>query len=163
MNPLALRLPRRIGATLAVACLALALCVPAQAGGTARRTMRPRPAVVHPAKPIAPPATRPAAAPGMVIAIDPETGALVAPTAEQVHQLTAAERTGLLRTAEGLAEVRYPDGSVKLDLQGRFMEFSVVQLDRDGCPHFRCVSDEAVLRALLAPRAPASHPVLEEK
>ena len=162
-------LPHRThaGAALAVACLALLLCAPAHAARSAHRTRKHRPAAVSPAKPVAPPAvaapTTPAGAAGMVVAIDPETGALVAPTAEQVRTLTAAERTGLMRTSEGLTEVRFPDGSVKVDLQGRFMEYSLVQLDRTGCPHFLCVNDEIVLRALLARYAPASTPAYEEK
>jgi hypothetical protein len=99
----------------------------------------------------------------MIVAIDPETGALVPPTAEQVRTLTAAERTGLMRTSEGLTEVRLPNGAVMMDLQGRFMEYSFVQLDQAGRPHFFCMNDEIILRALLARYAPASTPVREEK
>jgi hypothetical protein len=167
MNFLALRFRRRAGTTLAVACLALLLCAPAQAGPPGRRSLRHRPAVATPAKPVAPPAaaapTTPAGAAGMIVAIDPETGALVAPSAAQVLRLTSAERTGLMRTSEGLTEVRFPDGTVMVDLQGRFMEYSLVRLDRGGCPHSFCVNDETVLRALLARYAPASTPVYEEK
>lgn len=164
MNLPAIRFHRRAGATLAVACLALLLCAPAHAAQSARRTVRHRPATARPvvAATVAAP-TPPFGAAGMVIAIDPETGALVAPTAEQARALTAAERTGLMRTSEGLTQVRLADGSVKVDLQGRFMEYSLVQLDRTGCPHFRCVNDETVLRALLARYAPVSTPVYEEK
>jgi hypothetical protein len=167
MRLLATHLRRRTGATLGVACLALLLCAQAQAGGSPRRAASRRPAATRPANPAAPavavaPAV-PAGAAGMVIVRDPDTGALVAPTAEQAQTLTAAERTGLSRSTEGLSEVRYADGHAKVDLQGRFMEYSVVQLDRAGCPHFLCVNDEAVLRALLARLAPASTPALEER
>lgn len=150
-----------------MACLALLLCAPAQAALSAHRVRPHQPAAVHAAKPVAPPAaaapTTPAGAAGMVVAIDPATGALVTPTAEQVRTLTAAERTGLMRTSEGLTEVRLPDGGVMLDLQGRFMEYSFVSLDPSGCPHFLCVNDETVLRALLARYAPASTPACEER
>jgi hypothetical protein len=162
-------LPPRIraGAALVVACLALLLYAPAQAARSAHRTHKHGPTAASPAKPVAPsvvaaPAT-PIGAAGMIVAIDPETGALVAPTAEQARTLTAAERTGLMRTSEGLAEVRMPDGSVMLDLQGRFMEYSVVQLDPTGHPHFLCVNDEIALRALLARCARASTPACEER
>jgi hypothetical protein len=164
MRQLATHFRRHAGATLGVACLALLLCAPAQAARGPRRTAPRRPAATRPANPPAPAVTlAPAAAAGMIIVRDPETGALVAPTAEQAWTLSAAERTGLSRSTEGLSEVRFPDGRVKVDLQGRFMEYSVVQLDRAGCPHFLCVNDEAVLRALLARLAPTSTPALEEK
>jgi glucose/arabinose dehydrogenase len=168
MNDLTAHAQLRAGTALAVTCLALLLCAPAHAERSAHRTtVKHRPAAASPAKPVASPAVAapatPAGAAGMVVAIDPETGALVAPTAEQVLTLTAAERTGLMRTSEGLAEVRFPDGSVKVDLQGRFMEYGLVQLDRTGCPHFLCVNDEIVLRALLARYAATSTPAYEEK
>ena len=113
--------------------------------------------------PAAPTPATPVGAAGMIIAIDPESGAFVPPTAAQVLRLTSAERTGLLRTSEGLTEIPGPDGAIGVDLQGRFMEYSLVQLDRTGCPHFLCVNDEIVLRALLARCAPASTPAYEEK
>ena len=85
---------------LVVAALALSLCAPAEAKGTKRRprrrTRRSRPSA------------RPRRPAGMVIAIDPETGRLGMPTAAQMLELSAAERTGLLRTSEGLTEVRSP-------------------------------------------------------
>ena len=158
MNLLAFRFPRRAGATLSVACLALLLCAPAQAGRGARRAARPRPAAAHPTAPSAP-----AGAAALIVAKDPETGALVPPTAEQVLKLTAAERTGLMRTTEGLSEVRYPDGSVKVDLQGRFMEFGVARLEQGCLPRLFWADDEATLRALLARRAPLPTPALEER
>jgi hypothetical protein len=165
MNPTCVH--RLAGTTLAVGCLALLLCIPAQAARSARRTGTHRPAVARLAKPVVPPAAPapapPAGAAGMIVAVDPESGALVPPTAEQVQKLSAAERTGLMRTSAGLVEVSLPNGAVKADLQGRFMEYSVVQLDREGRPHFICVDDETVLRALLARYAPAAGPIREEK
>ena len=164
MNVPALRFRRSAAATIAVVCLALLFCAPAHAAQSAGRVVRHRPATARPVAPPAPaPTAPPAGAAGMVIAINPETGALVAPTADQVRALTTAEATGLLRTSEGLSEVRLADGSVKLDLQGRFMEYSLVQLDPTGCPRFLCVNDESVLRALLARHASASTPACEEK
>jgi len=158
--------PRRTHAIvmLVVGCLALLLCTPADAARTARRTARHRPPAVSPVRTVAPAVVAaPVGAAGMIVARDPETGALVLPTAEQVQKLTAAEQTGLMRTSEGLSEVSLPNGAVKLDLQGRFMEYGFVQLDATGCPHFFSVNDEIGLRALLARRAPAPTPALEEK
>jgi hypothetical protein len=170
MNLLAIRSRCRAGAALAITVLAVLLCVPAQAARGGRRSTRPRPPVTH-AKPAAPKAaaTTPKALPtvpgtaGMVITIDPESGAIVPPTAEQMARLSPAEQTGLMRTSEGLAEVRLPDGSVMVDLRGRFLEYSVVRLDPLGRPRLHCVNDADVLRALLATRAPAPTPAREER
>jgi len=167
MDLLAFRIRRRTESAIAVACLTLLFCSPAQAGRTAHRTVKHRPATVSPTKaattPTAVVSPIPLGAAGMVAAVDPETGALVPPTAEQVRSLAAAERTGLMRTSAGLTEVRLPNGAVMMDLQGRFMEYSLVQLDRAGCPHFLCVNDEIMLRALLARYAPAPTPACEER
>ena len=167
MNLLVLHFHRRAAATLAVACLALLLCVPAHAARSARRTVKHRPATATPAKPVTSPAVAPptttAGAAGMMIAIDPETGALVPPSAAQMLRLTSAERTGLLRSSEGLTEVRLPNGTVMVDLQGRFMEYSVLRLNLQGRPRLGCVDDERALLHWLTSREPAPTTVCEEK
>jgi len=148
----------RLAATaLAVAALALLPCLPARAARGARHPRRPHRQAMRPVP--APPAL-PAGLAGMVVAIEPETGALVPPRGEQLLRLGPAEATGMMRSTEGLTQVHFPDGSVMMDLQGRFMDFSVVQLDRQGRPRLRCVDDPGALRALLAP---APEPRWEEK
>lgn len=138
-------------AALLVAALALSLCAPAGARGTKRRP-RPRSAV----------ATQPAPVPaGAVIAIDPETGRLGMPTAAQMLELSAAERTGLLRTADGLVPVRLPDGSIMVDLQGRFQTFTILRLDALGRPQLLPAEDMPALQRALA--APAPAPAAEER
>jgi len=137
------------------------------AAPVAAKTVAARPAVAQPASPL----VLPLGAAGMIVAIEPETGALVRPTPEQVLQLlpgqtsllTPAERTGLMRTSEGLSETRLKDGSVMLDLQGRFQEFEIVRLDAQGRPHFSSTSDAATARRLLDPATPAPTPNAEEK
>jgi hypothetical protein len=166
MNLPAFRLRRCAGSALATACLTLLLFTPAHAARTGHRIVRHRPAAVRVTKPVAPPAAvsaTPVGTAGMIVAIDPESGVLVPPTAEQVRTLTAAERTGLMRTSEGLTQVRLPNGAVMVDLQGRFMEYGVVQLDPAGRPRFFGVNDESVLLALLTRYASASTPACEEK
>jgi hypothetical protein len=167
MNPVAFHLRRRAGATLAVVCLALLFCAPAQAARSACRTVKHGPVAAPRTKPVtpavAPAAVPPALTPGMVVSVEPGTGRLVTPSAEEMQLLSAAERTGLLRTSAGLTEVQGPGGAIGVDLQGRFMEYSLVRLDPMGRPHFFCVNDEIRLRALLAPSAPTPTPALEEK
>ena len=113
--------------------------------------------------PAAPTPATPVGAAGMIIAIDPESGAFVPPTAAQVLRLTSAERTGLSRNSEGLTQVRLANGAVMVDLQGRFMEYSVLQLDLQGRPHSACVDDERALLHWLTACEPAPKPVIEEK
>jgi hypothetical protein len=154
-----------IGAALAVAALAVLLCAPALAGRSGHRHARPRLVSATPAKTVATPSlqrsTGSSSAAGMVIGIDPETGRLGMPSPEQMLELTQAERAGLLRSGAGLSELVLPNGAVMLDLQGQFMEYSVIQLDATGRPTFSCVSGEDLLRQLLASRAPAPAPALE--
>jgi hypothetical protein len=167
VNPLAFRFNRSVGVTLAVACLTLLLCTPALAARGARRAAKQRPAAtaqVQSANATVLPTTAiPPATPGMVVSIEPETGRLVVPSAEEMRLLTAAERTGLLRTSAGLTEIRGPDGAIGVDLQGRFMEFTVVQIDLGGRLHFRGVNETPALLHLLDPRTPAPTPSCEER
>ena len=167
MNFFAFHLRCRAGATLAVVCLALLLCAPAQAARSARRTATHGPVSATRTKPVTPTVV-PTATPtpptlGMVVSIEPETGRLVMPTAEEMNQLTVAERTGLLRTSAGLTEVRLPDGTVMVDLQGRFMEFTFVRLDREGQLHFQGVNEAPALLRLLDPRTAVPSPICEER
>lgn len=152
LRPLSLR---ALVSGAAVLALTLLLCQAASAGPVKRKPARAKPAAAALQQPIA--------APGMVVAIDPETGRLVLPTAEQMLQLTPSEQTGLLRTSAGLSEVVLPNGAVMMDLQGRFMEYSVARLDPSGRLRLGCVNDPLPLRFWLSPGAPAPTPVLEEK
>ncbi len=133
----------------------------------AAQAVTAQPVAARPASPL----VLPLGAAGMIVAIEPETGALVRPTPEQVLQLlpgqtsrlTPAERTGLMRTSEGLTETQLKDGSVMVDLQGRFQEFEIVRLDAQGRPHYSSTNDAATARRLLDPATPAPTPNAEEK
>jgi hypothetical protein len=168
MNPFASCFRRSAGTTLAVVSIALLFCAPAQASRNARRTTaRHRPVAVSPPRAataaVVPTATPPPVTPGMVVSIEPETGRLVMPSAAELQRLSAAERTGLLRTSAGLTEVRLPNGAVMVDLQGRFMEFTVVRRDLQGRLHFLGVDEAPALLRQLDPRAPAPTPACEER
>jgi hypothetical protein len=152
------RTPHIVTALL-VAALALSLCAPAEAG-RARRGPR---AKAKAAAVVSQPAPAPPAVSGAVIAVDPETGQLGMPTAAQLLELSAAERNGLLRTSAGLSEVRLPDGSWMVDLQGRFMEFSLVGLDPLGRTWLLPVNEETPLRRLLTQPPSAPTPAAEER
>jgi hypothetical protein len=162
MNLARTLLPRTplLGA-LAVLLAGAAFLVPADAGATTVRHTRAH-ARRH-AVAARPAAARPAAmaSPGMVVGIDPETGLLGMPSQDQMLQLSAVERTGMLRSTAGLTSVRRADGSTMVNLQGRFMDYSVARLDAAGRPRLGCVEDSLDLARFLG--AGPSAPALEVK
>jgi len=153
------------GAAAALVALALlAACAPADATVVRRSHARARQhAAAAPTAATATPGT--AGAQGLVVAVDPETGRLGLPSADQMLLLSPSERTGLMRTTTGLVAVRLPNGAMMINLQGRFMDYSVVGIDSCGRPRLGCVDDAGALSRWLdagAP-APAPTPVLEVK
>lgn len=79
---------------------------------------------------------------GMVIGFDPETGALGMPTREQLQELSNMEQIRLEESSADLVPVFHPDGSISLDLKGRFQEFATVRIDPKGKKTFQCVDGE---------------------
>lgn len=121
-----------------------------------RHRAAPRVAARPPAAPSAP--AVPGLA-GMVVGMDPETGQLGPATAAQRLVLSAQETRMLSHSSEGLVEVRHPDGSASINLQGRFQEFAVIGTGPDGRPRLQCVSSAAAARrALNGSPAPAPAP-----
>ena len=97
---------------------------------------------------------------GMVVGIDPETGELGMPTPEQMRAFSDSPQYQVDHSAAGLVEVHHPDGSVSVDLQGRFQEYATVRVGPDGKLIFRCVDgQENAKRSVEAPAPPA----LEER
>jgi hypothetical protein len=99
----------------------------------------------------APPDDRPRpGAGGSIVAIDPETGQLGAPSPEQMRALEQAGRDlAVSRTGEGLRETVLPNGTVIVDLDGRFEEHVVARVDRTGRLVQGCIHDvRAVAKAL---------------
>lgn len=93
---------------------------------------------------------------GMVVALDPESGLFGMPTPEQLATLgrtatlSRAEEEMISRSSAGLREFRLADGTVGLDLAGRFQEFSVARIGADGRVVFDCASDLDAVRRMLA-------------
>jgi hypothetical protein len=99
---------------------------------------------------------------GVRVAIDPETGELGLPSPEQARALSAAEATALSRSSVGLHQVFFPDGTVMIDLQGRFMDYLVARRDASGRLRVGCANDAAGIRHLLRERGAVPAPA-EEK
>jgi hypothetical protein len=78
-------------------------------------------------------------------------------------RLMASEELAISRSTIGLSPFRLANGTVGLDLQGRFQEFAMVNVAADGKLVFHCVDDADVLRRLLATPLTAAAPVLEDR
>ena len=128
----------------------------------ARETKVTKAAVAAAPKQASKPAARPTGVAGLVTAIDPETGQLGMPSAQQMAELEAqiTPSDDLNRSDAGLELVRHPDGSLSVNLQGRFQEFSTVQILPNGKKAFGCTSDP---RNLTQPTPTSAPSGLEEK
>lgn len=80
-----------------------------------------------------------AAQAGMVVVVDPETKELRAPVGNEAAELLK-DLPALNQSSEGLRQVRLPDGSYMMNLEGRFQEYSLVRRDADGRLAPACVS-----------------------
>jgi hypothetical protein len=98
----------------------------------------------------------------MVVAVDPETGQLTMPSQEQLSELASSQAFQLNESSDGLVEVHHPDGSVSIDLQGRFQDYAVAMMGKDGKPIVGCVRSAADLKQFVSNRVPAPA-ALEEK
>jgi len=94
------------------------------------------PAIDHPA-PVS------ASAPGIRAAIDPATGALRTPTAEERMAASARKRAARAETMRNLEVVVHPNGMKTVDLGDAFLFDVVVETAPDGTIGYRCVPGAA--------------------
>ena len=64
--------------------------------------------------------------------INPETGEVEVGVATSSAPLDPETANALRRDSEGLKEVVHPDGSVSVNLEGRFQSVSVAHIDENG-------------------------------
>jgi len=136
-----------------MALVAVSLALPALAGDDPAAAAPPEQAAAQA------PAQAPVAAAGLVAFIDPATGGLTStPTEEQRAALRAALAALVNESDAGLYEVVLPDGTVVMDLQGRFQEAVVVQVAPDGTRNLACVGSVATAAQspVAVPQAPAA-------
>lgn len=98
----------------------------------------------------------------MRVSIDPETGALVPGHVPVNKTEDAALAEALSQSSEGLVEVHHPDGSVSVDLQGRFQNASVARIDSSGKLQTTCVNHADAAHAFCEGSHPEV-PVVEER
>jgi hypothetical protein len=101
------------------------------------------------------PATRAPAMAGMVVGIDPETGEMGMPTPDQMQKLSESPQYQVDHSSAGLLEIHHPDGSVSIDLQGRFQEYATVRIGPDGKLIYQCVDGPENAKRVLESSAPA--------
>ncbi len=119
--------------------------LPPTAGGTTPATA-PAPAVSPSASP---------AGGGLIIARDPETGALTLPTPEQRRELLPDEFGAALRTDQPLFEEAAPGGGYMIRLDGLLMDYVVAARDASGKLGLACVHEADAAARLVTDGAPA--------
>lgn len=99
-------------------------------------------------------------APGAMFAFrDPETGQMRHHTSAELEALRATLEAWFNDSTEGLEEVRLPDGSVMVDLEGRILHSTVATVAPDGSVRVLCLADPdriVELAASVVPVPPAA-------
>jgi len=86
---------------------------------------------------------------GQQVAVDKQTGKLRQPTPEEAKQLIDGLTPLVNDSTEGLTAVRRDDGSLFIDLQGRFMSVAVAKAGGDGKVEEKCVTNVAEAKEFL--------------
>ncbi len=102
----------------------------------------------------------PDVSPGMIVAIDPETGALGPPSVEQLRELFPPG-TSVAQTPDGFVVTHRPDGSVSIDVGWQLHEYAFVRIGPDGKRVQGCAP--APLDARTIESLPAPSPQYEER
>jgi hypothetical protein len=74
------------------------------------------------------------------IKIDPQTGKLRTPTAEEARAIVETVAGLTNRSSKGLRVSQEPNGTTKVDLQGRFQTVVLAKPNPDGTNEIRCVT-----------------------
>jgi hypothetical protein len=78
---------------------------------------------------------------GAPIPLDPQTGQVRPLTQEEAQRLAAGIKQLVNQSTDGLQSVKHADGTVSMDLQGRFQNVAVAKLDEDGKLTQSCVDN----------------------
>src|SRR4029450_12861695 len=76
---------------------------------------------------------------GRDVQVDPQTGQIKPLSAQEAQQLAEGLKGMLNRSTEGLVPVHEADGSISVDLQGRFKNVALVPVNPDGSVEQTCV------------------------
>lgn len=75
------------------------------------------------------------------VPLDSQTGQVRPLTQEEAQRLAAGLKELANQSTDGLQSVRHADGSVSMDLQGRFQNVAVAKLDEDGKLTQSCIDN----------------------
>src|SRR5260370_20083851 len=78
---------------------------------------------------------------GQDIKVDSQTGQVQELTPEEAKKLAEGLKPMLNKSSEGLITVEQPDGSMSMDLQGRFQHVTVAKVNKDGTVSQACVDN----------------------
>ena len=78
---------------------------------------------------------------GQDIQIDTQTGQVKPLTPQEAQKLAEGLAPMLDRSTDGLVQVRHADGSVSMDLQGRFQDVAGARVNSDGIVEQSCVNN----------------------
>ena len=78
---------------------------------------------------------------GGQIPLDPQTGQVRPLTQEEAQRMADGIKQLVNQSTDGLQSVRHADGSVSMDLQGRFQSIAVAKRDEDGTLTQSCVDN----------------------
>jgi hypothetical protein len=73
------------------------------------------------------------------VQVDPQTGQVRSLTPEQARRLAEGLKRMLNKSSEGLVQEQHADGSVSMDLQGRFQNVAVARVESDGTVTQSCI------------------------
>jgi hypothetical protein len=76
---------------------------------------------------------------GQDVQVDGQTGQIKPLTPEEAQKLAAGLSQMVNQSTEGLEQVQHEDGSVSMDLQGRFQNVTVARVNQDGSVAQSCV------------------------
>jgi hypothetical protein len=78
---------------------------------------------------------------GQDVQVDGQTGQIKSLTPEEAQKLAAGLGDMVNQSTEGLEQVQHEDGSVSMDLKGRFQNVTVARVNQDGSVSESCVDN----------------------
>jgi hypothetical protein len=78
---------------------------------------------------------------GQDVQVDSQTGQVKELTPEEVKKLAAGLKQEINQSTDGLVQVKHPDGSVTMDLDGHFQNVTVARINDDGSLSESCVDN----------------------
>jgi TolA-binding protein len=78
---------------------------------------------------------------GQDVEVDSQTGQIKELTPEEKQKLAAGLKQMVNQSTEGLVQVQHADGSVSMDLEGRFQNVTVARVNQDGSVSQSCVDN----------------------